>query len=79
MFIQKRNQQSPFFPLQFLFYIKKECAASYIAGDHFYASGNKKMGSQVTSLNSAFKVQNSHKTNLELRHIFKRISFIIEG
>lgn len=26
-----------------------------------------------------FKVRNSHKTNLELRHIFKRISFLIEG
>lgn len=38
-----------------------------------------KMGPQVTFLNLAFKVQNSHKTNLELRHIFKRISFLIEG
>lgn len=54
MFIQKRNQH--FFPPVVFFYIRKEFAVPYVAGDHFYASENMKMSLQVTSLNSAFKV-----------------------
>jgi len=38
-----------------------------------------KMDPQVTSLNLAFKVQNSHKTDPGNTQILKRISFLIEG
>lgn len=78
MFIHRRNRHPQFFT--YISFLHSEgFVLAYMAKNHFCASGNMRRSPQVTSLNLVFKFQNSHNTNLELGHIFKRILFLTEG
>lgn len=66
-------------PHMLSFLQSKDYAIACMREDHNCALENMKMSPQVMSFNSWFKVQISHEANLELRHMFKRISSLIGG